>query len=192
MEAKSVWLSKTLWVNVIAIIALVVQSYTGYALELDTQVVILGAINALLRLITKSPVVWTGGGSQSGFAQLPILFFISVLFICCLTGCATTETPQSLAAKSLLSTRQGVIAAATTVDGLCAQGVVKQKDCDRASGIYSQAQAAYLTASDAFLLYLQISNDISLQKFQAAQSQLQALFLDIDGLAKTFQGGAVK
>jgi len=192
MEAKSVWLSKTLWVNVMAIIALVVQSYTGYAMDLDTQVVVLGAINALLRLITKQPVSWTGNGSQSGFARLPILFVISCLFIICLAGCATTETPQSMAAKSLLTARQGVIAAATTADELCIQGVMKQKDCDRAKEIYTQAQAAYLTASDAYLLYLLAADQASLDRFRDAEGRLQALFLDIDGLAKSFQGGTGK
>lgn len=184
MEVKPIWLSKTLWVNVISIIALVVQTYTGFVVDPDKQVVALGMINALLRFITKAPVVWPSSGQ--GGAGLGVLALAVILA----SGCATVETPQSLAAKSLLTTRQGIIAAATTVDGFCTQGLLKQPDCDNASRIYNQAQTAYTTAADAFLLYLQLSNDDSLLKFQEAQFRLQTLFLDIDGLAKSFQGGA--
>lgn len=128
---------------------------------------------------------------DKGFTRLPVLAAL-LLAMVLFAGCATTETPQSLAAKSLLTTRQGIIAAATTVDGLCSQGVMKQQDCDRAAAMYTQAQAAYVTASDTFLLYLQLSDSASLRKFQDAQLTLQALFLDIDGLAKSFKGGTGK
>ncbi|MFH1027692.1 MAG: hypothetical protein V1791_06795 [Pseudomonadota bacterium] len=187
MDVKPIWLSKTLWVNAIAIAALVVQTYTGYVVDPENQVVALGFINALLRFVTKLPVTWSSPGSGGTPAGLGALALVVMLVF---SGCATVETPQSLAAKSLLTTRQGVIAAATTVDGLCSQGVMKKADCNQAALIYKQAQAAYATTSDAFLLYLQLSDSASLQKFQDAQLTFQRLFLDIDGMAKAFQGGA--
>jgi len=187
MEAKPIWLSKTLWVNVVSIIALVVQTYAGFVIDPEKQVVVLGLINGILRFITKAPVEWTTTGKGGSAAGLGV---IALAIVLSLPGCATVETPQSLAAKSLLTTRQGVIAAATTVDGLCSQGVLKQADCDKAALIYIQAQAAYATTSDAFLVYLQLADSASLQKFQDAQLTFQALLLDIDGMAKAFQGGA--
>lgn len=62
---KTVWTSKTLWVNVIGLIALVVQSLTGYIIDIEAQASILAFINVMLRLVTKEPVTWsktdTGG-----------------------------------------------------------------------------------------------------------------------------------
>ncbi|MRR33171.1 hypothetical protein EG829_00525 [bacterium] len=188
MEAKSVWLSKIFWVNTIATIAMLVQYYTGYVIDPATQVLILATVNTILRFVTKQPVSWTSG-NESGRARLPFLAFLALLLTACLyAGCATTETPQSIAAKSLLSSRQGVIAAATTVDALCSQGIIGKADCDKAAKTYTQAQAAYNTASDAFLLYIQLSDSASLKRFEEAQTKLLALFLDIDTLSKTFGG----
>jgi len=55
---KKFYTSKTLWVNVLAIAALIVESYTGHGLTPETQVVILGAVNILLRLITRTEIIW--------------------------------------------------------------------------------------------------------------------------------------
>jgi len=43
MEAKPIWLSKTLWVNVVSIIALVVQTYAGFVIDPEKQVVGVGS-----------------------------------------------------------------------------------------------------------------------------------------------------
>lgn len=60
MGEEKVWYtSKTLWVNVIAVAAIVAQGLTGKELlNPDIQVAVLGAINFALRLITKSNVTW--------------------------------------------------------------------------------------------------------------------------------------
>lgn len=196
MEAKSVWLSKTLWVNTIATIAMLVQYYTGFVIDPEMELAILAGINTLLRLITRQPVTWASG-SDGGFIRWGVLsglLFVAALFLSAsgLSGCATIETPQSLAAKSLLTTRQGVIVAAGAIDDLCSQGVLRQTDCDNAAVMYTQAQAAYATAVSAFLFYLQVSDSTSLQQFQDAQLALQTLFFDLDTLARSFQGGTGK
>jgi hypothetical protein len=80
---------------------------------------------------------------------VPLLLAIS------LTACATTETPQSITAKSLLSSRQAVIASAATVDTLCKQKVMSMADCMAAKKAYEQFQACYGAASDTFILYVQ-------------------------------------
>lgn len=61
---KRLWTSKTFWVNTIYI-ALAVVNYVMDIMgkphvELDPviQTVILGAINWVLRIITKEPIVW--------------------------------------------------------------------------------------------------------------------------------------
>lgn len=57
----TVWYtSKTLWVNAIALIAMVVQGVTGkIVVSLEVQATILAAINMVLRFITKQPVSWS-------------------------------------------------------------------------------------------------------------------------------------
>ena len=57
-SSKSILLSKTIWVNVIAVIALFLQNQYGFVLDESLQVEILGIINIILRLITKEPVQW--------------------------------------------------------------------------------------------------------------------------------------
>lgn len=54
------WASRTLWVNAIAIVAMILQGVTGKILiSMELQATILGIINMILRLVTKNPVVWS-------------------------------------------------------------------------------------------------------------------------------------
>ena len=57
---KPFWHSKTFWVNILAIAALVVQNYTGKPISAESQVAILGVVNVFLRFITKDEVTWGG------------------------------------------------------------------------------------------------------------------------------------
>ena len=58
METKW-YASKTLWTNAVALVAMIVQGVTGKVIiSLELQATILAVVNMLLRLITKSPVVW--------------------------------------------------------------------------------------------------------------------------------------
>ncbi len=53
------WASRTLWVNAIALVAIAVQGITGKeVINLELQATILTVINMVLRLVTKTPVVW--------------------------------------------------------------------------------------------------------------------------------------
>lgn len=58
MKGKKFWLSKTFWVNLISIVAILVQSFTGFVIDPEKQVAILGFINMALRFVTKEPVTW--------------------------------------------------------------------------------------------------------------------------------------
>ena len=56
---KKFWTSKTLWVNIVAIIAMIVQLYKqDFILTPEIQFSILAVINIILRLITKEEIVW--------------------------------------------------------------------------------------------------------------------------------------
>lgn len=57
---KSVFTSKTFWVNAIALIAMIVQGITGNeVITLEVQGTALAVINIILRTITKDPVTWS-------------------------------------------------------------------------------------------------------------------------------------
>ena len=53
MNTKRWYTSKTLWVNLLAIVAFGVQTEFGYVLDAEAQAVILATINLLLRIVTK-------------------------------------------------------------------------------------------------------------------------------------------
>ena len=55
---KMWYTSKTLWVNALAVVALVAQSQWGYVLTPESQVAILGVVNLVLRAVTKTEIVW--------------------------------------------------------------------------------------------------------------------------------------
>jgi hypothetical protein len=56
MMKKAWWRSKTLWVNVVAGMALLAQSQFGFVVDGEIQGAILTLINLALRLITNEPV----------------------------------------------------------------------------------------------------------------------------------------
>lgn len=56
MDSKPFYLSKTLWVNAIAAIAMVAQSKLGFVIDAEAQGALLILANVVLRFVTKSPV----------------------------------------------------------------------------------------------------------------------------------------
>ena len=57
-ETKSFLLSKTLWANLIWILAGIARAQFGYSMSPEMEVAILGGINMVLRFVTKGPVTW--------------------------------------------------------------------------------------------------------------------------------------
>lgn len=57
---KSIFTSKTFWVNLIALAGIIIQGATGSEIlvNLETQASVLAFINIILRTITKEPVTW--------------------------------------------------------------------------------------------------------------------------------------
>lgn len=56
---KKPWASKTLWLNLMGVAGILVQSYTGFIIGPELQVMLLGVINVILRLITKEEITWS-------------------------------------------------------------------------------------------------------------------------------------
>jgi hypothetical protein len=63
MDGKSLIESRTMWVNLIAIAAMLAQGRFGFVIEPDYQAGILSVINLILRLVTKKPIVWNNDAS---------------------------------------------------------------------------------------------------------------------------------
>jgi len=57
-EVKKVWESKTFWVNLISILALLAQTQVGFIIPPEAQAALLAVINVGLRAITKQPIAW--------------------------------------------------------------------------------------------------------------------------------------
>lgn len=55
---KKWYLSKTVWVNVLAAVAVAVQSKYGFVVPLEYQAGALSVVNLALRKITKSAIEW--------------------------------------------------------------------------------------------------------------------------------------
>jgi len=59
MGTKSIWQSKTFWVNLISIVAIIGAAY-GFEIDTETQAVlstgILAVVNIILRLVTKQAI----------------------------------------------------------------------------------------------------------------------------------------
>jgi len=58
-QEKKWYSSKTLWVNLLSILAILAQSYAGNDIvSPEIQAALLGIINVILRGVTKGPVKW--------------------------------------------------------------------------------------------------------------------------------------
>jgi hypothetical protein len=78
---KSIWLSKTFWVNLIALAAMLVQAYFDVLVSPEIQLAILAVVNLVLRLIfTGEPIDWSaGGGGGRTMRAAGVLFLVMLL-----------------------------------------------------------------------------------------------------------------
>lgn len=53
MDRKHWYASKTLWVNTLAFVALVVQNFVGFVIGPEEQAAILAVVNLILRAVTS-------------------------------------------------------------------------------------------------------------------------------------------
>jgi hypothetical protein len=174
METKAWYLSRTLWFNLIAGIALIVQSQFGFLIDVDAQAGLLTVINLALRVITSQPLEWkteSPAGNTAGRSRLSLLVFLAFAALWLITACATTapvtapgattpavtskDNPMQLAGKSLLAVKSTIVTAASAVDALCKAGKIAPDKCTQAKAAYDQAKPAYDSAVDAYLLMSQ-------------------------------------
>lgn len=55
---KQWYLSKTIWVNALALAGLITQTQTGFVFSPEMQALALSVVNMLLRVITKEEIIW--------------------------------------------------------------------------------------------------------------------------------------
>ena len=55
-DSKKWYYSKTFILNIIALFALVMQSFFGFIIEPEQQAIVLGLINMIVRLFTGRPI----------------------------------------------------------------------------------------------------------------------------------------
>lgn len=70
-ESKSLWKSKTFWVNLIAFCAFLIQSKTGFLIDENLQAQALMIVNIVLRTITKEPIAWKKGKDDGNSEETP-------------------------------------------------------------------------------------------------------------------------
>lgn len=58
VTGKAFWESKTLWINLLAVVALAVQAQSTFVFDANMQAGLLCLINIGLRTITKDEIVW--------------------------------------------------------------------------------------------------------------------------------------
>ncbi len=57
MPEKPYIYSKTMWINLLAIAALILQAKYGFIISVEEQIAVLSCINLILRLLTKKQLV---------------------------------------------------------------------------------------------------------------------------------------
>ena len=55
---KKWYKSKMFWVNLIALVSVLMQIYFGKVIQPEMQITILGVLNMVLRFITKEEIIW--------------------------------------------------------------------------------------------------------------------------------------
>lgn len=189
---KNWYLSKTLWLNAIAAIALLIQTRYGFIIDAEIQAALLTLINAGLRIITKEPLNWQIPSAAdelppsppaAGFINLRCLveLFLIGLTVAVLAACATTnpatpttrDTPIQVAGKSLLAVKGTIVSAAQATDGLCRAQQLSVDTCSQAKATYEQSKLAYDSTVEAYLMLSANGGDPA--AFGAALVRLQAI-----------------
>ena len=90
MQGKNPLTSKTLWVNLIAVAAMLAQGRYGFVIGPESQGYLLGAANLLLRVVTRQPLEWNLSKNEAGWVQSMLLpwLLITCLLLALLPGCS--------------------------------------------------------------------------------------------------------
>ena len=55
---KKWYTSKTVWINVVSVAGIMLQSQFGFLITPDMQVMLLGLLNVAVRTVTKEEITW--------------------------------------------------------------------------------------------------------------------------------------
>ncbi|MBI5056986.1 MAG: hypothetical protein HZB61_10270 [Nitrospirae bacterium] len=144
--------SKTLWVNALSIIAMIVQSQTVYFLDLKLQALILSIVNIILRFITTEPITGNdsnSSGSSSGLNSLGMCLLVVML----LTSCASLSPNTYKYVETTKVTAEGI--AKIAID-MHKAGTLDDKSYLRVKSTYESARKA----SDAAIYVMQMSLEV--------------------------------
>lgn len=110
------------------------------------------------------------------------------------SGCATTtQSPEILAGKSLLSTKEVIVTSAVVIDDLCDKQIAPADKCATAKQVYEQAKPAYDLAVESLSTAILMGSADGWEKFSIANQQLLKLVTESLRLATELgvvQGGA--
>lgn len=169
METKSIWTSKTLWVNLIAGIAMLVQSKYGFVIDAEAQAAALTFINIILRLITKKAIDFKGQDKKiiTGL----ILIITSGMIVSC-----SAARMENNVFKTLSVSQVTYDSALSTVGDLYKQGKLSEDTKQEIIEKAREYKQAHNTAVSAFLKYkesgLLDDEEDYLTKFAKASSLL--------------------
>lgn len=69
-------------------------------------------------------------------------------------GCASTDTPQMMAGKSLLAIQQTIVSTRQAIVVPCQKGAIPGAECRKMDDLYQQSKPIYDAAADAEILLL--------------------------------------
>ena len=65
VAVKRILYSKTVWINLIALLSFAIEKRYGFLIDPDLQLQILSLINIALRFVTKEAIAWGGENGNS-------------------------------------------------------------------------------------------------------------------------------
>lgn len=180
---KSFLTSKTLWVNVVALLAMMAQTQWGFLVDAETQVMLLGVINLALRLITGEPVGWKAEKPDSGSSLLPVLAVLLVAGFLWIqvSGCATSPRAERTAYASLVAAAGAYEFAMPLLADFYQRGILTQAQWDDAAKLGTAYAVAYHAAVEASIAYKKTHAEVDaalLNKALAASAVALARFTE--------------
>lgn len=152
MNAKAWYRSKTLWVNAIAMLALGVQSHTGFLIDAEAQVALLGVVNLVLRIFTGQPIAAGDAKGGAGRRVLVVLWILAMLVSTIIfAACTTSGYLRTVSASGdiLVAVGKSYVATGDTFKALCARQVIAAEYCAKwrtAAIAFKPAYAAAVAA----------------------------------------------
>lgn len=141
MDGKKWWTSKTLWVNLLAVAAIILQAETGKEiLDPKAQAAILGVINLILRLVTNQPLK-SGKNGDVGKLMVILVIFAS------LVACAGPQYKAETMEEKLVASYATLDFYVTGIADLAKAGAISKDEAMGYLDIAEKAKAALDTAT---------------------------------------------